>query len=374
MNIMLMITDLGIGGAERVVVDLADAFAAKGHKVCLVHLGVVRDTRPENLSVSVIGLGMRSVLDLPAVVFHKLPKLIHEFRPDVLHTHMFHANLIGRLLRLRISIPRLITTAHNTNEGGRIRMLTYRVTHFLSDVVTNVSEDAVQAFENAKAVPRGEMITVHNGIAIDRYRRRSNVVQSIKREFGITDSMKIVLSIGSLTKQKDHTNLIEAVFKVRKDDSDFIVLIAGEGPLREELSELVVSNGLESHVRLLGIRLDIIDLLSAADIFVLSSGWEGFPMVVGEAMSCGCVVVATNSGGVREFLGDYDYVVPPRSPMHLAANISSALSLSPEDKVALGVRLRSRVVEYFSLSAAVVKWEAIYQPGYCVSLSSRSDG
>lgn len=361
MNLMLMVTGLGIGGAERVVVDLADVFASKGHRVCLVYLGGDVETRPANSSVQLVGMNMRSLRDLPSVLLCKLPRLVREFRPDVLHTHMFHANVIGRLLRIRVSIPRLITTAHNTNEGGRLRMLIYRLTHSLSNVVTNVSDDAVRAFERAKAVPIGGMLAVHNGIAVNRYCRQPDEGARVRQELGVSDSTKMILSIGSLTRQKDHVNLIEAICLIREQVADFVVCIAGNGPLREQLTGLIGEKELGKHVRLLGIRSDVVGLLSAADVFVLSSAWEGFPMVIGEAMACSCVVVGTDCGGVREFLGGGAYLVKPGSAVALASGLMEALSLEPSEQLAVGASLRSRVVECFSLDAAAREWEGLYQ-------------
>lgn len=365
MNVMLVVTGLGVGGAERVVVDIADYLSDRGHQVCVVYLKGDAITQPRSASVRVIGLHIESVFDVIRALTRQLPRIVKEFKPSVVHTHMFHANILGRLLRLRVRIPRLITTAHNTNEGGRGRMLLYRLTGRLSDVFTNVSVEAVAAFEQAGAVSRGKMIALHNGIAVDRYQRNVDKGRRARKSLGLVDGERMLLCIGSLTEQKDHANLLNAVLQLRGDVSNFVVFIAGQGPLRDALLSSISDMGLDAQVRLLGVRSDVVELLSAADIFVLSSAWEGFPMVVGEAMSCSCPVVATDCGGVAEFLGDLGCLVQPRSSQSLANGLRQVLALSAEDRSKMGTALRARVVELFSLEAAGRKWEGLYSGESC---------
>ncbi|MFX5700993.1 glycosyltransferase, partial [Acinetobacter baumannii] len=90
----------------------------------------------------------------------KFKTVIEQFKPDVVHAHMVHANIFARLARKYVSFPRLICTAHSNNEGGRLRMLAYRLTHGLADMTTNVSRQACESFENFGAVPKSDIFTV----------------------------------------------------------------------------------------------------------------------------------------------------------------------------------------------------------------------
>lgn len=138
------------------------------------------------------------------------------------------------------------------------------------------------------------------------------------------------------------------------------MLIAGDGPLRQELQDLAHKLRLEDYVDFLGIRDDIPALMSASDVFVLSSAWEGFGLVVAEAMACQRVVVATDCGGVKEVLGSAGYLVQPRQATELADALYSALNLSSQDSAAMGKAARQRVQNYYSLDVAVDKWLKLY--------------
>src|SRR5690606_23776011 len=98
---------------------------------------------------------------------------------------------------------------------------------------------------------------------------------------------------------------------------------------------------------------DVPRLMSAADVFVLSSAWEGFGLVAAEAMACERVVVATDCGGVREVVGEAGYLVPTRNSQALAAALTNAISLSIAEKSRLGRRARQRVEAHYSLDQAI---------------------
>jgi glycosyltransferase involved in cell wall biosynthesis len=141
---------------------------------------------------------------------------------------------------------------------------------------------------------------------------------------------------------------------------NYKLLIAGGGSLRSSLEKMVDDLGLSTRVQFLGIRDDIADLMSAADVFVLSSVGEGFGLVVAEAMACECVVVATDSGGVREVLGKAGFLVPSQDPDALADAILAAISLPKPEAIELGRAARRRVVETYSFDRAMEKWRDLY--------------
>jgi len=314
--------------------------------------------RPRHAGVRISCLDMSSAAGVLAGC-SRFRKLVRDFRPDIVHSHMFHATILARLSRLGLATPCMISTMHTAYDGGRLRSLIYRLTDRLTDISTNVSCEAVDEFVATGAVRAGRMVTIHNGIAVDRFRPSAEARASVRASFGIPEDCRLFVAAGRLGWSKDYPNMFQALARL-PSDLNYRLLIAGDGALRATLEQQVDALGLSSRVRFLGIREDIPDLMAAADVFVLSSVGEGFGLVVAEAMACECVVVATDSGGVREVLGDGGFLVPSQDPAALANALVAATSLSREDALALGSLARKRVVETYSFEHAVGKWRDLY--------------
>lgn len=359
MKVLMVITGLGMGGAEKVVTSLADQLTEKGHEVVIAYMTGEALVIPKNSDIELINLKMNSAKDIHRAYF-KLRKIIKNFKPDVVHSHLVHANILCRTLRLTTSIPRLISSAHNTNEEGRIRFLAYRLTDKLVDISTNVSDEAVDAFIEQKAVQPGRMLTLHNGISTTEFVLSKRTRSDIRTELGITEGQQLVLAVGRLNEQKDYPNLLSALSTLSSTHKNIKLAIAGQGPLLEELEKMVNNLGIEDKVQFLGIRTDVAQLMSAADAFVLSSAWEGFGLVVAEAMACEQVVVATDCGGVKEVVGDAGFLVPPKDSVALANAIGQALTLNADERIQLGKKARHRILQHYSLSIATEKWLRLY--------------
>lgn len=358
MKILLTITGLAMGGAEHVVVNLADALVTRGHQVKIAYLTGEALVLPKSASIEVISIGMQGSKDFFKAYF-KLRRVVKDFKPDVVHGHMIHANLLSRLLLLTVSIPKLICTSHSNNEGGKLRMLAYRLTDKLADVSTNVSQDAVDEFVRKGAVKAGRMVAVVNGIDIKRFVFNSNSRAALRDQLNL-ETKKMILAVGRLDKPKDYPNLLAAIALLARRRDDFKVFIAGDGPLKEELFALVKSLEVSEFVEFLGVRRDIPDLMSAADFFVLPSAWEGFGLVVAEAMACERVVVATDCGGVREVVGSSGFLVEPSNSALLAKELNKALELSDIERAEIGIAARQRIVDGFSLDANVDAFIKLY--------------
>lgn len=358
MKVLLVITGLAMGGAEHVVVNLADALAARGHQVKIAYLTGEALVLPKNKSIEVVAIGMQGKAGFLSAYF-KLRKLVKNFKPDVVHSHMVHANLISRLLRLTVKIPKLICTAHSNNEGGKLRMLAYRMTDKLASISTNVSHDAVDEFIAKGAVKQGRMLAIPNGIDVNIFSYDSHARDVIRNELSINNK-KMILAVGRLDIAKDYPNLLQAIQLLAQQRDDFKVFIVGDGPLKAELSLLVKKLKIDGFVEFLGIRRDVKALMSATDIYAMSSAWEGLPMVILEAMACERLIVATDCGGVSEAIGSNGFLVQPKNSTLLADSLGSALSLSELERSEIGAAARQRVVDRFSLDANVDSFLRLY--------------
>lgn len=361
MKILLVITGLGVGGAERLVTALADRFSSQGHEVVLAYFHGGAELVPSDDHIRLLNLKMtRTPFGVISAAW-RLRKLILEFRPDVVNTHLVHANILSRLLRLITPIPKLVTSAHNTFEGGHLRMLGYRLTNGLANASTNVSQEAVEAFERSGAVPTGSMVAVLNGIDTDRFSYDEIERDRVRRELGCCESTQLILAVGRLEPQKDYPNLLRAFANVVAVMGDARLVIVGKGRLRSELGSLSKSLGIDHCVAFLGVRHDVPSLMSASDVFVLSSAREGFGLVVAEAMACKRVVVATDCGGVSEVVGSSGYLVHPKDSKELGQALINAIHLPKAERARIGEKARERVESNFSLAAMADRYLEIYK-------------
>lgn len=353
MKILYVITGLALGGAEKVVVDLADQMLHRGHEVKIAYLTGEVLVYPKSDQIEIIPLNLNNLKGL-WLASQNYRNLIKAYQPDVVHAHMIHANIFARLNRIGCAIPRLLCTAHSSNEGGKVRMMAYRATNFLSNFNSNVSEQARQSLIQKRAFTSDNLHTVYNGVDLNKFTKLSHNHQE-KNQINI-------LAVGRFSEAKDYPNLLHAIaILCKQTDKAFHVKIAGDGELRQQIESLIQELKIEQYVTLLGKRADIPDLLCQADIFVLSSVFEGLPTVVLEAMACQCYVVATDCGGTSEIMGDTGRLVPIKNSQALADAIQYALSLGLDQKHLNNEKARARIEHTFSLDTSVNTWLMHYE-------------
>ncbi|KRB81871.1 hypothetical protein ASE07_24145 [Noviherbaspirillum sp. Root189] len=361
MNIAFIVTGLGMGGAENQVVGLADRFASLGHRVLVISMTGNSFVLPRSPAVRIQSLDMPKTVKGFVSAYRCARHYLREFKADVVHSHMVHANVFARLLRLTTDMPRLICTAHSINEGGNARMLAYRLTDWLADMTTSVSDIGMNIYIQQRAARPHKISTVHNGIDCQLFRFSASARERIRQSLDVPEGMQLILAVGRMTEAKDYGNLLQAMSNVLAQRRNCMLCIAGDGELRSVHESQARSLGIASRVRFLGLRRDIPDLMSAADLFVLSSAWEGLPLVVGEALACERLVVSTDAGGIREWLGDAGHIVPVMDANALANAMLHALSLDRHDREIQGRIGRERVLAHYSMEAVVERWLQMYQ-------------
>lgn len=352
MKILYVVTGLGLGGAEKVVVSLADQMINRGHEVAIVYLRGKAFVKPSSEQVNLIGLDLNKLTDLFSAN-KKYKDILINFKPDVVHAHMIHANVFARINRVRSQGSKLICSAHNSNEGGKFRMLAYRLTNFLSDINTNVSVEATKALISKGAFTKDNISTVYNGIDLKVYQKEN--------DFYSDDEIKF-LSVGRLSDQKDYPNLLNAIYLLKsKLGSNIKFYIAGDGELHREIENLITELSIQEFVVLLGKRQDIPKLLNEANFFILPSKHEGLPTVVLEAMACQTYVIATNCGGCAEIMGNTGKLIPIMNSVALSNAIEEVLALPLSSIQDNNYNARKIVESKFSLNVAVEKWLELYE-------------
>lgn len=328
------------GGAERVMVNLAHGFVRRGLLVDLV-LGnaegpyltqVPKEARLVDLKCS------RILTSIPSLV-----RYLKEVRPKVVISALDHANLAGLWAsRLSSSPTKVVITLHNTFSEkqknvarfSKVNLSPYLMKKFYpwADGIVAVSSGVAEDYEKIARIPRGRIRVIYNPVVTPEL--ISKATEPLDHPWFSSGGPPVVISVGRLTKQKNYVGLIRAF---RRIDESFNarLLILGEGELRTELEALVEELGLQERVSMPGFVLNPYQYMANSAVFVLSSGWEGLPTVLIEALALGVPVVSTDcKSGPSEILmgGKFGKLVPVDNVPALTLAIEESLSFEKHKK------------------------------------------
>jgi len=361
-RIVFLTTSLAFGGAETQLVRVATRLKARGWEVRVVSLMPPRAyvEELEAAGISVFSLGIRRKIPNPRPIL-RLARLIRKWRPHIVHSYMVHANLLARLVRLLAPFPILVCSARNVREGNRLRELLYRLTDPLCDLTTQVCQAGLERYVQIGAVPRHKIRYIPNGVDTAHFKPDPEIRVALRRELGM-ENLFVWLAVGRFDPQKDYPNLVRAFARVVAEEPNTVLLIAGDGPLRPSVEELVRELRLEASVRFLGIRRDMPKLMNAADAYVMSSAWEGMANVLLEASASALPIVATDVGGNGEIVldGQTGFLVPPKDSDRLAQAMLRLMGMSEEERQTMGKAARKHIEANFSLDRVVDMWENLY--------------
>jgi glycosyltransferase involved in cell wall biosynthesis len=364
MRVLYLSTSMGMGGADKLILTAAQEMRSRGHEVLIVSLTALG---PMGLEARNFGIPTES-LEMPRGFpdprgLARLVRRVRSWRPDILHSHMIHANLMARALRLLVPLPALVSTVHNIYEGGPVWMAAYRLTNGLVDQMTIISQAAADRFVRESIIPKKLLRVLPNGVDIASFRNVGpGVRESLRRSTGL-DSEFVWLAVGRFEVAKDYPNMLRAFAKVREQTDRTVLLLVGHGSLQGQAEGLSRDLGLGSSVRFLGVRNDVPGLMSAADGYVLSSAWEGMPVVLLEAAAAGLPIVATVVGGNHEVVSDElsGFLVPPRDSDALSRAMLRLMGLPEAQRRSMGERGRENIRLHHSLTRMVDQWEDLYR-------------
>lgn len=366
-----LITGLADGGAEAVLYRLC-TYPQPEHRHIVVALGPEDKYAPmlREAGVSTHCLGLaRGRLTPGAIV--RLYRLLRRYKPDVVQTWMYHANLVGGLAARLAGCSNVVWGLHHTTlvpgTTGKSTRIVNRLCAWLS---VSIPSHIVACADSARRVHEGygyeasKFVVVPNGYETGKFLPDATAGTAIRRELGIDQDAPVIGLVGRWHPDKDHPTLLAAFARVLERFSGARFVLAGTGctPDNSALVALIRDHGLEGAAHLLGRRNDIPAVMNALDIHVLSSRSEAFPNVVAEAMACGTPCVVTDVGDASLIVGDTGWVVPPRNPEQLAGAIVEALRerSDVEKWKARSHAARQRILSEFSLEKMVERYHRVW--------------
>jgi glycosyltransferase involved in cell wall biosynthesis len=362
--VLHLITGLETGGAERMLARLV----ARMDRVRFP-TAVVTMTGPGAIGPAIVAAGVPlDSLDLgrgrpdPRGLL-RLIRILRARRPAILQSWLYHADLLALAARLLGFAPHLVWNLRCTEStiSPRLRFLLSRASGVPDAVIVN-SQYGERLHRAIGYGPRHWM-QIPNGFDTAALRPDPEAGRDLRAALGIGPEEPAILFPARYDPMKDHATFVAAAasFAAMRPDARFVLAGAGSGHDNRRLVAEIAANGLAGRTLLLGERADLDRLYPAFDLVTLTSAYgEGFPNVLGEAMACGIPCVATDSGDSAAIIGDTGEIVPTRQPQALAAAWRRMLDRGPEERRAIGLRARDRIVRHYDLDAVVTRYEQLY--------------
>jgi len=327
------------------------------------------EERLNTLQVPVHSVGMHPGLPTPFAAY-RLIKIVRKAKADLIQGWMYHGNLAAQLAAAFIKRPviwNIRASSYNLREEklltAALIWLGGKVSSLPTAIINNSTISAVN-HEKRLGYRADRRVIIPNGFDTERFSPSPQSRAALRSELGL--SMQAIL-IGLMARyhpMKDQANFLHAVSRLSNEYPDTHYVLAGEGidEQNKDLCDLIGMFGLNERAHLLGERKDMQQVAAALDVAVSSSAFgEGFPNVIGEAMSCGVPCVVTDVGDSSFVVGDTGQVVAPRDSEALANALRGMLEMRGSQRREMGLSARRRILEKYSLDAIVRQYESLYQ-------------
>ncbi|MGC1851923.1 MAG: glycosyltransferase [Solirubrobacterales bacterium] len=358
MRLETVISEMGVGGAERVVVELVRDAAARGDDLGLLANPGPLDRELADLAVERSPLPTQRTAGALARATTASWRFARRFKPDIVHAHNVRVgglSRVGSQLAHPLRRPPLVATYHGVPHeevGGAARILR------LADAVVCVSEGLREQL-GAAGVPSRLLSVIPNGVP-DAQPLDTTERERIDAELGLGDGAPVVSIVGRLVPQKEHERFLRAAKRLTEEGLKTHFLVVGDGALRSQLEQRADELGLDSQVRFTGVRDDARALISRSDLIVFSSAWEGLSIAALEALAAGVPVVSTDVAGMRELLSSGAGRVVPHDDEALATAIGELLR-DPELRARTGAEGRRLHGERYSTARMTGAYREIYE-------------
>ena len=362
MVIAHVLSSFGMGGQERMALELARAQRSAGHTVLAISLAPEPEG-PHGAGFRACGARVYTVAKrrrgFDATLPLRIAAVLRREGARVVHTHnpqpLIYGALAGRLSRAGV-----VHTKHGVNPDSFRRRALRRAAASLVDAYVAVSRPTAEVARRHRECAATKLCVIANGVDVGRYAPSTEARSELRRAFGIPAEAWVVGTVGRLAPEKDHELLVRAAEPLLGDR--FWLVIVGDGPQAGELRDLIERMPAGRFVRLTGSRDDVERLLSAFDVFALSSSTEGLPLVVPEAMAAALPIVSTAVGGLPDVLeeGRTGHLVRPNDEQGLR-NALRSLSEDKDHARVMGEYAREVAGELYSAARMARDYMTLYE-------------
>ncbi|MBI4775905.1 MAG: glycosyltransferase [Deltaproteobacteria bacterium] len=375
-RVMYVFAALPVGGAEKLLYSELQGMDTRRFQpmVCCLSKKGPMGEQIEASGVPVVALNRMKHKRFDLQMIRILKDLMLRERIQVVHTHLYDGGRYGRLAAWRCGVPCVVATFHNVYVRRRPRIhLINRMLGHITDRIIAVSSSVKNDLIRFDRLPPEKIQVLHNTIDLKAFQEPYDR-QAVRRAYGINDTDIVVGWVARLAKQKGHGFLFEAIQLMSESYPNLRLLLVGDGPLKQWLVEKARDLAIEERVVFTGTSHQVPELMSAMDVFVLPSLWEGLPLVIGEAMAAGVPVVGTDVGGVGELVidGETGYLIPPGQPQAIREAVESVLE-QPDRTRVMVENARKHVEKLFSTSDHTSRLHDLYMEILCSKGFHRPD-
>ncbi|MFH1245579.1 MAG: glycosyltransferase family 4 protein [Candidatus Omnitrophota bacterium] len=362
MKILLLTTHVNLGGIGMYVFSLAKGLVQRGHEVCVVSSGGNMLPLFDANKIKHLTMDIRTKSEVSPKVFsayRKVLQIAQAEKAEIIHAHTRVTQVLAHLVSRRMQVP-YVTTCHGFFRPRFFR----RIFPCWGERCIAISEAVGEHLANDFKVDRKKFVIVHNGVEIEKFDPCKFTAQdktAFKKNYHLEITAPLIGTVARLSSVKGQRYLISAMERIHKENPAVQLLLVGDGPEKNKLTQMVEDLGLEKNIFFVPATLDTSMPLSLMDVFVFPSLLEGLGLAIIEAQAMGVPVVATDVGGIYTLVKDgvNGFLVPPKDSKALAQAILKLL----KDKELAGTfsqRAREQAKQRFNLHQMTAEIEKVY--------------